>query len=129
SSNVVIFPAISFWSEKQRVRNAVFAIAAVVIVVGIPLWWKTTETYRAWLPYSEISELDSLQLQLSVDIEVVFSRGTLTPEQQKKVPLSHVNEKEHQVDAKTGLRYKYETRYRTATIMEEDALNQPTAAG
>uniref|UniRef100_A0A8C2EK82 Phosphatidylinositol glycan anchor biosynthesis, class S n=1 Tax=Cyprinus carpio TaxID=7962 RepID=A0A8C2EK82_CYPCA len=114
--------------EKQRGRYAALAIAAVVIVVGIPLWWKTTETYRAWLPFSEISELDSLQLQLSVDIEVVFSRGTLTPEQQKKFPLSHVNEKEHQVDAKTGLRYKYETRYRTATIMEEDALNQPTAA-
>ncbi|XP_067279760.1 GPI transamidase component PIG-S [Pseudorasbora parva] len=114
--------------EKQRGRYAALAIAAVVIGVGIPLWWKTTETYRAWLPFSEISELDSLQLQLSVDIEVVFSRGTLTPEQQKKVPLSHVNEKEHQVDTKTGLRYKYETRYRTATIMEEDALNQPTAA-
>lgn len=29
----------------------------------------------------------------------------------------------------TSLRYRYETRYRTATIMEEDALNQPTAAG
>ncbi|KAK7130814.1 hypothetical protein R3I94_016077 [Phoxinus phoxinus] len=114
--------------EKQRGRYAVLAIAAVVTVVGIPLWWKTTQTYRAWLPFSEISELDSLQLQLSVDIEVVFSRGTLTPEQQKKLPLSHVNEKEHQIDAKTGLRYKYETRYRTATIMEEDALNQPTAA-
>lgn len=28
----------------------------------------------------------------------------------------------------TALRYRYETRYRTATIMEEDALNQPTAA-
>uniref|UniRef100_A0A8C2A864 Phosphatidylinositol glycan anchor biosynthesis, class S n=1 Tax=Cyprinus carpio TaxID=7962 RepID=A0A8C2A864_CYPCA len=84
--------------EKQRGRYAALAIAAVVIVVGIPLWWKTTETYRAWLPFSEISELDSLQLQLSVDIEVVFSRGTLTPEQQKKFPLSHVNEKEHQVD-------------------------------
>ncbi|XP_056118147.1 GPI transamidase component PIG-S [Rhinichthys klamathensis goyatoka] len=114
--------------EKQRGRYAALAIAAVVTVVGIPLWWKTTQTYRAWLPFSEISELDSLQLQLSVDIEVVFSRGTLTPEQQKKLPLSHVNEKEHQIDAKTGLRYKYETRYRTATIMEEDALNQPTAA-
>ncbi|KAF4098265.1 GPI transamidase component PIG-S [Onychostoma macrolepis] len=114
--------------EKQRGRYAALAIAAVVIVVGIPLWWKTTETYRAWLPFSEISELDSLQLQLSVDIEVVFSRGTLTPEQQKKFPFSHVNEKEHQVDAKTGLRYKYETRYRTATVMEEDALNQHSAA-
>uniref|UniRef100_A0A8C2ECU1 Phosphatidylinositol glycan anchor biosynthesis, class S n=1 Tax=Cyprinus carpio TaxID=7962 RepID=A0A8C2ECU1_CYPCA len=87
--------------EKQRGRYAALAIAAVVIVVGIPLWWKTTETYRAWLPFSEISELDSLQLQLSVDIEVVFSRGTLTPEQQKKFPLSHVNEKEHQLHHKT----------------------------
>ncbi|ROL50838.1 GPI transamidase component PIG-S [Anabarilius grahami] len=86
--------------EKQRGRYAALAIAAVVIVVGIPLWWKTTQTYRAWLPYSEISELDTLQLQLSVDIEVVFSRGTLTPELQKKVPLSHVNEKEHQIDGK-----------------------------
>uniref|UniRef100_A0A9J7YDI2 Phosphatidylinositol glycan anchor biosynthesis, class S n=2 Tax=Cyprinus carpio TaxID=7962 RepID=A0A9J7YDI2_CYPCA len=78
--------------EKQRGRYAALAIAAVVIVVGIPLWWKTTETYRAWLPFSEISELDSLQLQLSVDIEVVFSRGTLTPEQQKKFPLISIPE-------------------------------------
>lgn len=29
----------------------------------------------------------------------------------------------------TSLKYRYEMKYRTATIMEEDALNQPTAAG
>lgn len=29
----------------------------------------------------------------------------------------------------TSLKYRYETKYRTATIMEEDALNQLTAAG
>lgn len=29
----------------------------------------------------------------------------------------------------TSLKYSYETRYRTATVMEEDALNQPSAAG
>ncbi|XP_072518015.1 GPI transamidase component PIG-S [Salminus brasiliensis] len=114
-------------TEKQRGRYAALAIAAVVIVLGIPLWWKTTETYRAWLPFSQISELDSLQLQLSVEVEVVFSRGTLSPEQQKKVPLSQTREQEHQVDGKTMLRYRYETKYRTATIMEEDALNQPSA--
>ncbi|XP_058271211.1 GPI transamidase component PIG-S [Hemibagrus wyckioides] len=113
--------------EKRRGRNAALSIAAVVILLGLPLWWKTTETYRAWLPYSQISELDSLQLQLSVEVEVVFSRGTLSPEQQKKVPLSQTREQEHQVDAKNRLRYRYETKYRTATIMEEDALNQPTA--
>lgn len=31
--------------------------------------------------------------------------------------------------AKNRLQYRYETKYRTATIMEEDALNQPTAQG
>ncbi|XP_067113377.1 GPI transamidase component PIG-S [Osmerus mordax] len=114
--------------ERQRGRYAALAIAAVVIVVGVPLWWRTTETYRAWLPVHEINELAQLQLQLNVDVEVVFSRGTLTPEQGKKVPLTQTRDEEHTVDENTSLRYKYETKYRTATIMEEDALNQPTAA-
>ncbi|KAJ8267196.1 hypothetical protein GJAV_G00139620 [Gymnothorax javanicus] len=113
--------------EKRRGRYAALSIAAIVIAVGIPLWWKTTETYRAWLPYSQISELDSMQLQLGVEVEVVFSKGTLTPEQQKKVPVTQAREHQHQVDANTHLKYRYETKYRTATIMEEDALSQPTA--
>lgn len=40
----------------------------------------------------------STKLQLSVEVEVVFSRGTLSAEQQKKVPLSQTREQEHQVD-------------------------------
>uniref|UniRef100_A0A672HMS8 Phosphatidylinositol glycan anchor biosynthesis, class S n=2 Tax=Salarias fasciatus TaxID=181472 RepID=A0A672HMS8_SALFA len=97
-------------------------------IVGVPLWWRTTETYRAWLPVSQINELAKLQLQLSADVEVVFARGTVTPEQQKKIPLTQTQDEEHGVDEDTALRYRYETKYRTATIMEEDALNQPTAA-
>lgn len=50
--------------EKRRGRNAALSIASVVILLGLPLWWKTTETYRAWLPYSQISELDSLQVSI-----------------------------------------------------------------
>ncbi|CAJ1063947.1 GPI transamidase component PIG-S [Xyrichtys novacula] len=114
--------------ERRRGQLAALAIAAVVIVLGVPLWWKTTETYRAWLPVSHIKELDILQLQLSADVEVVFARGTVTPEQQKKVPLTLTQDDEHIIDESTSLRYRYETKYRTATIMEEDALNQPTAA-
>lgn len=97
-----------------------------------------------------------LQLQLSADVELVFARGTVTPEQQKKLPLTQTQEKEHVVNGDvtrtfttlrfenerpvcsffdflfpedTTLRYRYEMRYRTATIMEEDALNKPTPAG
>ncbi|XP_010863991.2 GPI transamidase component PIG-S isoform X1 [Esox lucius] len=114
--------------ERHRGRLAALAIAAVVIAVGVPLWWKTTETYRAWLPVAQINELAQLQLQLSVEVEVVFSKGTLTAEHQKKIPPSNTRQEEHVVDETTRLRYRYETRYRTATIMEEDALNQSTAA-
>ncbi|KAM7398030.1 hypothetical protein PAMA_006075 [Pampus argenteus] len=114
--------------ERRRGQLAAMSIAAVVIIVGVPLWWRTTETYRAWLPVSQIQELAKLQLQLSADVEVVFARGTVTPEQQKKVPLTQTQDEEHIVDEDTALRYSYEMRYRTATIMEEDALNQPTAA-
>lgn len=39
-----------------------------------------------------------LQLQLSADVEVVFARGTVTPEQQKKVPLTQTQDEEHIVD-------------------------------
>lgn len=114
--------------EKQRGRNAALAIAAVVVIVGIPLWWRTTETYRAWLPMTQIHELDSLHLCLTVEVEVVFAQGTLAPDHQKKLPLSQVREQDHHVDTETNLKYRYETKYRTATIMEEDALNQPTPA-
>ncbi|MEQ2270945.1 hypothetical protein XENORESO_017849 [Xenotaenia resolanae] len=114
--------------ERRRGQLAALSIAAVVIIVGVPLWWKTTETYRAWLPVSQIRELAKLQLQLSADVEVVFARGTVTPEQQKKVPLTKTQEEDHAVDEGTTLKYRYETKYRTATIMEEDALNKPAAA-
>ncbi|XP_016529237.1 GPI transamidase component PIG-S isoform X1 [Poecilia formosa] len=115
-------------AERRRGQLAALSIAAVVIIVGVPLWWKTTETYRAWLPVSQIRELAKLQLQLSADVEVVFARGTVTPEQQKKVPLTQTQEEDHAIDEDTALKYRYETKYRTATIMEEDALNKPTAA-
>uniref|UniRef100_A0A671WTA6 Phosphatidylinositol glycan anchor biosynthesis, class S n=1 Tax=Sparus aurata TaxID=8175 RepID=A0A671WTA6_SPAAU len=85
-------------SERRRGQLAALSIAAVVILIGVPLWWRTTETYRAWLPVSQIQELANLQLQLSADVEVVFARGTVTPEQQKKVPLTLTQDDEHVVD-------------------------------
>ena len=36
---------------------AALAVGFVCIVIGIPLWWKTTEVYRVQLPYSDITDL------------------------------------------------------------------------
>uniref|UniRef100_UPI00398EE9A7 GPI transamidase component PIG-S n=1 Tax=Pristiophorus japonicus TaxID=55135 RepID=UPI00398EE9A7 len=109
--------------EKLRGKYSANCITVMVILAGLPLWWKTTETYRAALPYTQISELDFLLLDISVPVEVVFARGTLTAEQQKKLlPQTQFSQKVNQLDDKTGFKYRYEKTYRAATGIEQDAL-------
>ena len=36
---------------------AAVGVGFVCLVVGLPLWWKTTEVYRVSLPYSDIDTL------------------------------------------------------------------------
>ncbi|XP_006005797.1 GPI transamidase component PIG-S isoform X2 [Latimeria chalumnae] len=112
-------------AEKIRGKYAALSIAAIAILLGIPLWWKTTETYRASLPYSQIRELDTLWFQLMVPVEVIFAKGTLRAEQQRQIPFSQSRQKEAQLNSKTGFRYRYETKFRAATAMEETALALP----
>ena len=42
---------------EGRKLLAALSVGAVAIFVVFPLWWKTTEVYRAPLPYQEIEEL------------------------------------------------------------------------
>ncbi|XP_078278461.1 GPI transamidase component PIG-S isoform X1 [Rhinoraja longicauda] len=109
--------------EIHRGKVSTGCITLVMILVGLPLWWKTTETYRASLPYSQISELDFLMLDISVPVEVVFARGTLTQEQQKKLlPQTQFSQRQNQLDDKTGFKYRYEKTYRAVTGLEQDAI-------
>lgn len=43
-------------SDKIRTL-ARLSFVAVILVIGVPMWWKTTEVYRVSLPYSEIEAL------------------------------------------------------------------------
>lgn len=60
-----------YLAERRRGQSAALSIAAVVIIVGVPLWWRTTETYRAWLPVSQIKALSNLQV-CSVSLHFYF---------------------------------------------------------
>ncbi|KAM8975961.1 GPI-anchor transamidase component PIGS [Pelodytes ibericus] len=114
-------------AEASRGKRAAISIALVAAVLGLPLWWKTTETYRASLPYAEISQLDSLQLQLTVQIEVVFAKGTLTAEQQRKIPSSDAKDKEIVLNSYTSFNSHYEIKYRRTNNVEEEALGLQAA--
>jgi len=44
----------------------------VFIVIGLPIWFLTTSTYRAPLPFDEIDEISSIKkLQYKTQIEVI----------------------------------------------------------
>ncbi|OUM64564.1 hypothetical protein PIROE2DRAFT_51247 [Piromyces sp. E2] len=44
--------------EKHQVSNRLHIIGSIwlVFLIGIPIWWKTTEVYRASLPYKEVQK-------------------------------------------------------------------------
>ncbi|XP_049627707.1 GPI transamidase component PIG-S [Suncus etruscus] len=112
--------------EVARGKRAALFFATVAIVLGLPLWWKTTETYRASLPYSEISELNALQLRIKVPITVVFSRDSLYPQDLEMLPDTVVDEQEIPLKYKMKINCYYHKEYRIASEHEEEALKLGT---
>ena len=42
-------------------------------VFGLPIWFLTTSTYRASLPFDSISEISSMrQLEIQINIDLVY---------------------------------------------------------
>lgn len=63
-----------FQVSKQERRllswiNIVYAV--VFVVVGLPIWWRTTSVYRAWLPHADIEALQTRRLIVMQYVEVI----------------------------------------------------------
>ena len=63
---------------------AAASYAFLMLVVGVPVWWKTTEVYRAYVPYSDIANLKTLSvlqkanvLLITTDAEDSHLRGPI----------------------------------------------------
>ncbi|XP_048746599.2 GPI transamidase component PIG-S-like [Ostrea edulis] len=57
--------------DKSIQHFAALSIGFICVVIGIPLWWKTTEVYRVSLPYSDIADLSKTKFQFTIDIDVL----------------------------------------------------------
>ena len=58
--------------EKKWGLLSSASYAVLMLVIGVPMWWKTTEVYRVSLPYFEIKDLTHiLNLNLKVDIKLI----------------------------------------------------------
>ncbi|ORX84479.1 hypothetical protein BCR32DRAFT_266273 [Anaeromyces robustus] len=63
--------------EKHQVSNRLHIIGAIwlVFLIGIPIWWKTTEVYRASLPYKEVQKWqdpNSLYINFSIQLSYIL---------------------------------------------------------
>ena len=52
-------------------------IGFVCIVIGLPLWWFTTNVYRANLPYAAIEDLDKFEVFSATYLENMGSKSSL----------------------------------------------------
>lgn len=52
---------ISFVIDKYRMYASISFIL-LILVLGLPMWWKTTEVYRVQLPYNEIARLTKVEI-------------------------------------------------------------------
>ncbi|XP_069730146.1 GPI transamidase component PIG-S [Phaenicophaeus curvirostris] len=114
-------------AERARGRCAALSFATIAVVLGLPLWWRTTETYRAALPYADIDELGRLPFQLAVPVTIVFTPGSVPEDLPKPLPFRDVQEMEIPVNLRTSITSRYEMFYRSTTASEEAALAAATA--
>ncbi|CAB3220276.1 unnamed protein product [Arctia plantaginis] len=56
------------------------SFVGVLIIIGLPLWWKTTEVYRVSLPYDKINSFDSLSHTITAELTVLANDDTTASE-------------------------------------------------
>ncbi|XP_053617494.1 GPI transamidase component PIG-S isoform X2 [Plodia interpunctella] len=56
------------------------SFVGVLIIIGLPLWWKTTEVYRVSLPYDRINTFDSDALSVASELTVIAFDDTTAKE-------------------------------------------------
>lgn len=67
-------------NSKKIQLWASLSMSFIFLFIGIPIWWKTTEVYRADLPYSKIAEL-TINQQMQVTLTIALKSPTLSQQE------------------------------------------------
>ncbi|XP_050429536.1 GPI transamidase component PIG-S-like [Adelges cooleyi] len=60
--------------DLRNISSVVFTV--ILLVIGIPLWWRMTEVQRHSLPYAKISELGTRNVVIATDV-FVFTQNPI----------------------------------------------------
>lgn len=62
--------------------------AFILLVIGIPLWWRMTEVQRYPLPYAQISQLGNIDVSIATDIFVYTKHPSETERIIKQIQIT-----------------------------------------
>lgn len=68
---------IYFLEEFYRICSTI-AYILIIFAVGVPMWWKTTETHRAPLPSDSIAALDEIPITFTIELGLFTSNDERT---------------------------------------------------
>ncbi|OWF35994.1 GPI transamidase component PIG-S-like [Mizuhopecten yessoensis] len=64
--------------DRTTQTYAALGVGFVCVVIGLPLWWKTTEVYRVSLPYGDIADLSNTKVKYTVDVAIINGDQSLS---------------------------------------------------
>ncbi len=104
---------------------AALAVAFVAIFVGVPIWWFSTTTYRAFLPYQEIHNLAVAKTNCLIPLTIV---SCLTPKDEQDFEKFKA-ELTSSLQSGQGIRLKiqYTIDWQTCTTKEQSVLESSTS--
>lgn len=75
-------------AEKVKIYSTI-AFIVVVVGLGFPVWWKTTEVYRVALPNAQIMSLDHTTISIKSTVYVWGENSELTVKELQQKPFSY----------------------------------------
>ena len=67
-------------TDQNAKTYATLSYAVVMVVVGLPVWWHTTDVERAPLPFDRIEEMNQETLKQNVPITIITSKQDVLEE-------------------------------------------------
>lgn len=94
------------------------AIGLFFIIIGLPLWWKTTTTYRAYLPHGDIHTLANEKLICHIPVSLIPCHQDFSPDQLKLTGAIFEDFLNHDVPVVPGFTIKYSVSSRSCSQRE-----------
>ncbi|XP_033627914.1 GPI transamidase component PIG-S-like [Asterias rubens] len=111
--------------DTRSPMYAALAVAFVAVFIGVPIWWFSTTTYRAFLPYQEIQDLAMAKTNCLIPLTIVSCLASTDEQDLEKFKAELMLS----LQSGQGIRLKiqYTVDWQTCTTQEQSVFESSTS--